>query len=223
MLAVMRFLLFLICSLTASAAFGNPFAAAGRLERMDRDGTCSAALIQPTVVATAAHCVGEGDFATLVFRPGNGRMEPPIPVVRALRHPFFDEFEAQRFRRLRFDIALLELASPVPGAAAEPFRVGPEAELGEGLFLVSWRAGEGSRPRQRRCLVIEGEVPGVVTLGCQVRGGESGAPVLRLVPDGVELVAIVSSRSRLGQQPVAIASDVTLRIPPLLQRLGDTP
>ena len=101
--------------------------------------------------------------------------------------------------------------------------MGPEAELGEGLFLVSWRAGEGSRPRQRRCLVIEGEVPGVVTLGCQVRGGESGAPVLRLVPDGVELVAIVSSRSRLGQQPVAIASDVTLRIPPLLQRLGDTP
>jgi hypothetical protein len=56
-----------------------------------------------------------------------------------------------------------------------------------------------------------------------VQGGESGAPVLRLVPDGIELVAIVSSRARQRQQPVAIASDVSLRIPAMLNRLAGTP
>jgi len=58
-----------------------------------------------------------------------------------------------------------------------------------------------------------------VTLACEVQGGESGAPVLRKVDDGLELVAVVSSRSRLGNQPVALASNIRLRVPPMVDLL----
>lgn len=201
----------------------NPFAAAGRIENTVSGATCSAALVRSDVVATAAHCVSVESPAAYVFRLGDGKQTAVFPVKRVVIHPLYDAFTEQRLRRLRFDIALLELETSVANDLAEPFVLAGEASPGEGLFLASWRRKEGPRPRQRRCLVIEGQVAGVVTLGCHVRGGESGAPVLRVSNDGLELVAIVNSQSRQGTQPVAFAADVRLRIPPLLDRLDRTP
>ena len=201
----------------------NPFAAAGRLESSENNGTCSGALVRPDVVATAAHCVADMKADVRAFRLGDGKQKPPIPAKRIVIHPLYDAFAEQRLRRLRFDIALVQLERPVPGDQATPFALAGEATQGEGLFLASWRNGEGPRPRQRRCLVIEGQVLGVVTLGCRVRGGESGAPVLRVKEGELELVAIVNSQARQGSQPVAFAADVRLRIPPLRDRLDRTP
>ncbi len=84
---------------------------------------------------------------------------------------------------------------------------------------MSWRKDETEAPRQRKCQVIAG-VEGLVTLGCAVLGGESGAPVLRETDDGLELVAIISSRTRQFFRPVAQASDVRLRLQPLFDELG---
>lgn len=219
----MRFVLFLFLPCFANAALGNPFAAAGRLEFRDTDGTCSAALIASDIVVTAAHCVSGETVEGVVFRLGDGMQSPPIPAKTVVIHPLYQEFAEQRLRRLRFDIALVRLARPVPKEQAHPFPLADVAEDGEGLFVASWRRGDGPRPRQRRCLTIPAEVPGVVALGCRVQGGESGAPVLRLTETGMELVAIVNSRSRQGTQPVAYAADVRLRIAPLLERLKPSP
>ncbi len=218
-----RLSLFLVCVTSFSPALANPFAAAGRIEKVESAGACSAALIREDVVATAAHCVSDQSVEGRVFRVGDGKQTPPFEAKRIVIHPFYGTFEDQRLRRLRFDIALVQLERPVPAEIATPFVLAGEAEVGEGLFLASWRRGEGPRPRQRRCLVIEGEVEGVVTLGCMVRGGESGAPVLRLKDGSLELVAIINSQSRQGRQPVAFAADVRLRIPPLLDQLDRTP
>ena len=219
----MRLLPVLSLILSTSIASANPFAAAGRIENPESGGTCSAALVQPDVIVTAAHCVTGIETQKLNFRLGDGKQSPTYPTTSVVVHPLYEAFSEQRFRRLRFDIALIRLSRPVPDQAATPFRLAEVAEEGEGLFLASWRAGEGSRPRQRRCLVIKGEVPGVVTLGCRVQGGESGAPVLRLTSDGMELVAIINSQARQGRQPVAYAADVRLRIVPLLERLETSP
>ncbi len=69
-------------------------------------------------------------------------------------------------------------------------------------------------PRQRACEVVDG-IEGLVTVACAVAGGESGAPLLRKIQAGLELVAVLSSSSSQGQQPVGLASDVALRLPPL--------
>ena len=71
--------------------------------------------------------------------------------------------------------------------------------------------------------MIEGQVPGVVALGCRVRGGESGAPLVRLTDQGVELVAIVNSTARIEDKDVALAADVRLRVEPLVDQLAKSP
>ena len=47
----------------------SPIPAAGRMEIVGRGATCSASLIRPDVIATAAHCVIDRDQ---VFRLGDG-------------------------------------------------------------------------------------------------------------------------------------------------------
>ncbi|MGR3514806.1 MAG: trypsin-like serine peptidase [Paracoccaceae bacterium] len=207
----------------AGAASAELFSAAGRLENADAEGTCSASLIAPDVIVTAAHCVSEHVDQALWFRLGALRDAEAIAVTKIAIHPLYESFEAQRFRRLRFDIAVGKLETAIDAPGIRPFKLGSEAAQGEGLFIASWPRGSGPRPRQRRCVVIEGRVPAVVTLGCRVRGGESGAPLLRLTPDGVELVAIVNSRAEDRGQSIALASDILPRIEPLLDRLKDGP
>lgn len=190
-------------------------AAAGRIEHSVRKWSCSASLIAPDLIVTAAHCVGGPADAGVVFRPGDGEAGETYPLVRVARHPLYDPEMERHEWRLRFDMAVARLARPVPVRRALPFSPGPEARPGETLFIVSWRSGQALRPRQRSCPVLQGRT-GLVTLGCPVKGGESGAPVLRRTDAGLELVAVISSRSRIADQPVAQASDVALRLPPLL-------
>ena len=219
----MRALFILFFLGLAGPAGADMFAAAGRIEQRDGPGACSASLIGPDVIVTAAHCVREGGHEDYVFRVGADPDAEPFAIERIVVHPLFADFHKQRIRRLRFDIALARLSVPVDPGLAKAFVMGEEARTGEGLFLASWRPGTGPRPRERRCLVLEGEVPGVVTLGCHVRGGESGAPVLRLTANGLELVAVINSTARQRNRWVAFAADVRLRVPPLLDRLETDP
>lgn len=204
--------------LCASAVSADQIASAGRLEYLKTDGSCSAVLVRPDVIATAAHCALTDPSEGIVFRPGDGRVGRAYPIKRFIRHPLYQSTRDRVEWRLRFDIAIAELTEPVPEDRATPVAQGGEAMVGERLFLVSWRGGMGDRPRQRICQVIDG-IHGLVTLGCAVEGGESGAPILRMTESGLELVAIISSRGQQLDQPVAQASDVRLRLPPLLDEL----
>lgn len=205
----------------AGPASADLFTAAGRIEDENGRAICSASMIGPDIIVTAAHCVSERSERSLHFRLGTTQGIDPIPVKQIERHPLYDGFD--RFRRLRFDVAVGVLTAEISISHAKQFDLGENAVIGEGLYIISWPRGSGERPRQRRCVVIEGEIQGVVTLGCRVRGGESGAPLVRLTDEGVELVAIINSTAKQNGQSVALASDVRLRIPPLLDALQATP
>ena len=198
-----------------SAKAEGTISAAGRLEYATSDGSCSAVLIRSDMIATAAHCVAR---RRMMFRPGDGRDGDTYLVADYEQHPFYEQTLERIHWKLRFDLAVGRLARPVPLSRAVPIQLGDDAQVGERLFIASWRKDGTDRPRQRACPIIEG-VPGLVTLGCQVRGGESGAPVLRKTQTGLELVAIISSRARRLKQPIAQASNVRLRLQPLIDRL----
>lgn len=208
-------------TVASSAGATESVLAAGRIEFREPSGSCSGALVAPGVVATAAHCTPNIDQATglpdIVFRAGNGA--DIARVLRAKRHPLYDPNLERVEWKFRFDIGVVALAGVgLPGI--EPFPLGDDANAGETLFIVSWRMDDSARPRQRACPVLSVGTEGLVTLGCAVQGGESGAPVLRKTEDGLELVAIISSRSNILDQPVAQASNVRLRLPPLLDMIG---
>lgn len=207
--------------LLMTAAAADTISAAGRLENSKRGTTCSASLVAPDVVLTAAHCVAKYLNKTnnqpipIVFRPGTGLVTATYPIDRIVVHPLYDRVNDPQHWSLRFDVAAVHLETPVPPDIAQPFEAGPEAQIGEKLFIVSWRTYNSPQPRQRACEVMPG-ARGLVTLACKVSGGESGAPVLRKGKNGLELVAVISSRRQFLQQPVAQASNVALRLPPLL-------
>lgn len=193
--------------------------ASGRIESVGSLGTCSATLIEPDLIVTAAHCLATSEAVDgKGFRTGNGPEAPLYPLARSARHPLYDPDDPDPTRRYRFDIAAARLAEPVPDWVASPLPPGGEAVPGERLFIVSWRRGEGPRPRQRACSVIEA-LRGLVSLSCEVRGGESGAGVLRASDNGLQLVAVLSSRTTFMGHPIALASNVRLRIQPILDLL----
>ena len=194
--------------------------AAGRIEFSISGGTCSAVLIAPNIVATAAHCTPKPqELDNVSFRSG-GSTET-FPALRAVKHPLYDGDSPRVEWQYRFDMGAIEVKSSDVLESIDPMPVGHEAQPGETLYIVSWLKSYGPRPRQKACPVLDVGLQGLVTLGCEVESGESGAPVLRKTSDGFELVAIVSSRAKILEQPVAQASDVRLRLPPLLDLLRD--
>lgn len=216
------FFLFAFC-LLAAPAFSTDITAIGRIENTKTNGSCSAALIAENVVVTAAHCVHAARGSRYVFRLSDDPALPTFGVKQIIWHPFYAEFIRQKLRRLRFDIAVVQLVENVPASRATPFPSGTEAEIGETLSIVSWRKLDGNTPRKRECEVIKGPLASLVALDCPVVGGESGAPVLRQTEAAFELVAVISSQSMLNGNPIAYASDVRLRIPPLVERLTTNP
>ena len=208
--------LILIACLLPSVALSEAPDGAGRFEgpRGPNAGTCSAVLIAEDLILTAAHCGGGarpgGSFG---FRAG-GQQSDAIPVVASVVHPLYD-LEGQGVRRFRFDLAVLRLEGTAP---ARPIETGPPAEVGERLHIATWKAGDGEGSRLRPCRVIPGR-PGLVTLACAVEGGESGGAVLRSREDAWELVAILTSRGRQGDLPIAQATNVEGRLRPILQLL----
>ena len=215
-----RVLCLLIClPLSVSA---NSLTSVGRIENVATGGGCTATLLSETILVTAAHCLKDGQIDGFVFRPSFPHDAQTVNVRRAIHHPLYAPTQSKVLWRLRFDIAIAEIERPVQLSKELSLPLGDDAVPGEDLFLVSWRNDGSSRPRQRRCTAIDA-VPDLVTLTCAVQRGESGAPVFRLTKTGPELVAVISSRAVWGSQPVAHASTVRLRLPPLFNALKSTP
>ena len=111
-------------------------------------------------------------------------------------------------RRTGYDLALLRLVSPVPETAAFPLAPTREAVVEPRLLIASYRGGKGERARERTCPVIDA-TDRMIRMGCDVRPGESGSPVLQRSEGGLAIVGVLSARAEDGPQKLAIAAGST--------------
>jgi hypothetical protein len=162
---------------------------------------CTASVIAPDVVLTAAHCVSNRSNTRVFFRGDHSQLVL-VDIASIAIHPEFSP-KIGRKQLISIDLALLRLAEPLPptfkpveltgaGAVAtgQPFRIVGFGRADESVSGTSGvlRAGilVASRPKSP-VLVWLTDPDGTGLGGCT---GDSGAPVLAIGQPALVAVAI---------------------------------
>lgn len=212
---------------------GRGWAAVGRLD-FGTQGFCTATLVAPDRVLTAAHCVFDSDTGALrdpreiTFLAGwrTGRAEAIRGVTRVAVWPGFDLGAGTAPGNVGNDIALLALDRPVRSSAIPPFEIGREAVArGARVAVVSYARERTEAPSiQETCHVLEQRHDGVSVLSCDIDRGASGAPVFAAQGDALRIVSVISATLRDRATPMSLGVRLGDRVEALERVLdGDLP
>ncbi|WP_138469491.1 serine protease [Poseidonocella sp. HB161398] len=171
----------------AWTAIGRLNAAGYRQLRM-----CTATLIAPDTVLTAAHCLrdGSGDMIPAEkLRFVAGWLRGSYAALGRVRKVALADPGGPR--SVATDSALLTLEAPLDGIAPLPLAA---PEPGQPVRLLGYR---WDRPHALsdagRCGFRPEGSQGVLRLDCEATFGNSGGPVLQQGPQGWRVVAVVSA------------------------------
>ena len=206
---------------------GRGWMAVGRLE-LDGRGFCTATLIAPDQVLTAAHCLYDKatgarfDPTSITFLAGwrNGRAEAYRDVVAAATLPGYVFADDGALERVANDLALLRLDRPIRLPSIAPFAVAGAAATGASVGVVSYARDRAEAPSlQETCLVLAHQAA-VQVLSCSVDFGASGAPVFTMSGGAPRIVAVVSAKATMANRPVALGTGQLDRIAHLQAELA---
>ncbi|HPD93029.1 MAG: trypsin-like peptidase domain-containing protein [Rhodobacter sp.] len=202
--------------------------AVGRLN-MQGVGFCTATLIAPDRVLTAAHCLF--DRATgqqiapgrLQFLAGwrTGRAEAIRGVSRVAIWPEFDFAVGAEMANVPRDLAVLELDQPVRNPAIRPFAISDApVETGDAVAVVSYARNRAEAPSiQETCHVLDQRRDGVSVFSCDIDFGSSGSPVFAVRDGALRVVSVISALAQGESRPISLGMRLSGRIEALEQAL----
>lgn len=160
-------------------------------------GVCSAVIVAPDVILTAAHCVTGADQHRVHFRDGGGEPVLIVPAAKAV-HPGYDAKAIEK-RTRSIDLALLRLPAPLPAPFQSATLGMGRPPKGDAVTVAGWglsREGEAKTTgtfRAASLAVNEPYGPSDILLWLDGKGagacqGDSGGPIA----SGDAVVAITS-------------------------------
>lgn len=194
---------------------------------------CTATLVAPDVIVTAAHClfhpltgarVADGELRFVAGYRIRDRAALRR-VTRTVIDPAYAFAKRATYAGIGADLALGRLDRPVPRAVA-PFATGAFADDGAAgpLAIVSYGQDRPHAPSiEAPCGIVERSGP-VLALDCAVTYGASGSPLFQGEGGERRLVGVVSAMGRLITPPVNVTFGRLLGdLAPLLARLDEAP
>jgi protease YdgD len=185
---------------------GEPPFHAVALVETEAGGRCTGAMVAPTIVLTAAHCLVTRDARRLVA-PARIRVRLGGATARGVALRSGAGFDPASEEPWRSDWALVSLSEPIGRGRVLPLmREAPP--VGAPLTLPAWRH---DRPdvlladRGCRVVIVGTFGPQGILVGhsCAGTTGSSGAPLLMAVPGG-HVIAGVQVKAAMGR-PLGVA------------------
>lgn len=211
---------------TGLRALGSDYAARGweAVGRIDTGRSyCTATLIAPDLVLTAAHCVYDMTTGAaipaeaLVFRAGYraGRAVAERRVAQVAAHPGFVPQSGFEDGNIRHDVALLRLRQSISTNQINPFVLHQGPVLRGPVSIVSYGRGRSEvQSRERGCRLTD-RAATLLVFDCDVTKGSSGAPVFTHQDGRGRIVSVISAEAALAGREVALGMEAA----PLVEEL----
>lgn len=185
--------------------------AVGRLDAAGQS-FCTATLIAPDLVLTAAHCVYASETGKLyapqdlTFRAGlrKGQAAASRAIAQIEAHPAYDPQKDLNQQNLRHDVALLRLSEPIPTSDLDPFVLHDHIVKSGPVSVVSYGRDRAHLPSRQDVCHVEAIQQDVMIMDCDVTFGSSGAPVFTHRNGRGQIVSVVSGMSYIEGRKVAL-------------------
>lgn len=187
--------------------------AVGRLE-IRGQGFCTATLIAPDRVLTAAHCLFDSDSlarvrdSDIVFKAGwrGSRATATAQVRKSFLHPKYAYDGPSEIGHVWNDLAILVLEAPIRKSSITPLALGSWPSKGTEVGVISYAHDRSEFATLEDGCHVLSRPRGTLVLSCSVDFGSSGAPIFVMSEGVPKIVSVVSAKAEVRGRPVSLGT-----------------